>query len=62
MATCNECRWKVERHECPWDLMYKGTDYAEDCIDFRNINRPYDAFECDKRDIKESIDERLESM
>lgn len=19
MATCDECRWKVERHECPWD-------------------------------------------
>lgn len=40
MATCNECRWKVERKKCPWDYMYdeEGIDYAYDCDDFRNIN------------------------
>lgn len=48
MATCEECRWKIERHECPWDFMYKNTDYAEDCIDFRHINWPHDAFKCDE--------------
>lgn len=44
MATCDECRWNVERHECPWDFMYKSTNYAEDCDDFRHINWPHDAF------------------
>ena len=40
MATCNDCRWKIERNECPYDYMYdeEDVDYAEDCIDFRNIN------------------------
>lgn len=55
MATCNECRWNVERHECPWDFLYKGTDYAEDCDDFRHINWPQDVFKCDESEpmIKE---------
>ena len=42
--TCNDCRWKIERHECPWDYMYEGDDYAEDCDDFRYVNFPEDAF------------------
>ncbi len=44
--TCNECRWKIEKHECPWDFMYDepNVDYAEDCIDYRAIYRPSDAF------------------
>jgi len=44
--TCNECRWKVERKECPWDFMYDepDVDYAEDCDDFRNIKDPHEAF------------------
>ena len=42
--TCNECRWKTERHECPWDYMYEETDYAEDCMDFRNISFEETAF------------------
>lgn len=50
MATCDECRWKIERHECPWDFMYKNTDYAEDCDDFRHINWPHDAFKCDENE------------
>ena len=36
MATCDMCRWKVEKQDCPWNFMYNSTDYAEDCIDFRN--------------------------
>lgn len=42
--TCNECRWKTERNKCPWNFMYEGTEYAEDCIDFRNVNSEKDAF------------------
>lgn len=44
--TCNECRWKIEKHECPWDFMYdeEDIDYAEDCIDYRAIYTPSDAF------------------
>ena len=44
--TCNECRWKIEKHECPWDFMYDepNVDYAEDCIDYRAIYTPSDAF------------------
>ena len=42
--TCDECRWKVERHECPWNYNYEGTDYAEDCDDFRYKNHKEDAF------------------
>lgn len=42
--TCNDCRWKTERNKCPWDFMYEGTEYAEDCIDFRNVNNEKDAF------------------
>lgn len=38
--TCEECRWKTERDECPWNYDYKDTDYAEDCDDFR-----YDKFQ-----------------
>lgn len=37
--TCDDCRWKVERNECPWDYDYDAEHpYAEDCCDFRNIN------------------------
>ena len=43
--TCDDCRWKVERHECPWDYDYdKDNPWAEDCCDFRNINFSEDAF------------------
>ena len=44
--TCNECRWKVERKECPWDFMYDedNIDYAEDCIDYRTIYCDSDKF------------------
>ena len=44
--TCDDCRWKTERHECPWDYQYdkEDVDYAEDCTDFRNVNNPWDAF------------------
>lgn len=42
--TCDRCRWKAERRECPWDYDYEGTDYAEDCCDFRNVDSPQDAF------------------
>jgi len=42
--TCDGCRWKVEKNECPWEFMYKDTDYAEDCIDFRWIKDPKDSF------------------
>lgn len=42
--TCNNCRWKIERKECPWDYDYQNTDYAEDCIDYRNVNSPETAF------------------
>lgn len=42
--TCNECRWKCERNYCPQDYAYETTDYAEDCIDFRNVFFPEDAF------------------
>ena len=47
--TCNECRWKIERHDCPWDFMYdeERVDYAEDCVDFRYINDKNDAFKED---------------
>lgn len=44
MATCNTCRWKVERNECPWDWQYSDTDYAEDCIDYRATYFDSDAF------------------
>lgn len=44
-ATCDDCRWKIERHECPWDYDYDNEHpYAEDCIDFRNINSPESVF------------------
>ena len=43
--TCEECRWKTERNWCPWSNDYEGTDYAEDCVDFRNIASPEDAFD-----------------
>ena len=44
--TCNECRWKIEKHECPWDFMYDedNIDYAEDCIDYRAIYCDFDKF------------------
>ncbi len=45
---CNECRWKIERHNCPWDFMYEDNDYAEDCMDFRWIKNPEDAFDFNK--------------
>jgi len=53
--TCNECRWKIERNECPWDFMYdgEGINYAEDCIDARNINFPETAF---KQDINKEYE------
>lgn len=48
MATCNDCRWKNEKHDCPWDYMYdeKNIDYAEDCTDFRNVNEKSDDLLC----------------
>lgn len=42
---CQQCRWFVEKHDCPWDYQYIKTDYAEDCTDFRNIDNPGDSFE-----------------
>lgn len=42
--TCEECRWKTERGECPWDYQYKDTDYAEDCDDFCYIKFQKTAF------------------
>ena len=45
-ATCNSCRWKTERKECPWNFDYdEDRPYAEDCIDFRNVDFPETAFE-----------------
>ena len=51
MATCDECRWKTERKECPWDYMYneEEVDYAEDCVDFRNVNFKDSEFQQDVR-------------
>ena len=44
--TCDDCRWKVELNECPWDFDYdKDHPWAEDCCDFRNVRFPEDAFE-----------------
>lgn len=44
-ATCNSCRWKIERKECPWNFDYdEDHPYAEDCIDFRNVDFPETAF------------------
>lgn len=45
--TCNDCRWKYEKNECPWNYDYQNTDYAEDCTDFRNVNRTETAFSDD---------------
>lgn len=45
--TCDNCRWKTERKECPWKFDYKDTDYAEDCVDFRNTKFPETAFKKD---------------
>ena len=43
--TCDDCRWKVERNECPWNYDYdKDHQYAEDCCDFRDINLSEEAF------------------
>lgn len=42
--TCEECRWKMERDECPCNYDYKDTDYAEDCNDFRYIKFQETAF------------------
>ena len=46
--TCDECRWKKERNECPWDYQYVDTDHAEDCIDFRCVRFQEDAFTDEK--------------
>lgn len=44
-ATCNDCRWKIERNECPWDYEYdEKHPWAEDCPDFRNIGSPHSVF------------------
>ena len=43
--TCEDCRWKTERDQCPWDYMYINDDYAEDCMDFRYTKSPEDAFD-----------------
>ena len=51
--TCDECRWKVERNECPWDYMYADTDYAEDCIDARAIYFEETAFKEEWVDLSE---------
>ena len=45
---CDECRWKVERDECPWEFMYENSDYAEDCVDFHWVEDPRDIFSEDK--------------
>lgn len=47
--TCEECRWKTERGECPCDYDYLGTDYAEDCDDFRYDKFPETAFKEDEK-------------
>lgn len=37
--TCDNCRWKIELNDCPWDYDYdKAHSYAEDCCHFRNIS------------------------
>lgn len=36
---CDDCRWKIERKECPWDFDYEDTDYAYDCVDFCNVRQ-----------------------
>ena len=43
--TCEDCRWRTERNQCPWDYMYTDTNYAEDCMDFRYTKSPEDAFD-----------------
>ena len=44
-ATCDDCRWKIERNECPWDYEYdEKHPWAEDCPDFRNIGSPHSVF------------------
>lgn len=43
--TCDDCRFKVELNDCPWDFMYGETDYAEDCMDFRYTGFPETAFD-----------------
>ena len=42
--TCEDCRWRTERGECPWNYDYLETDYAEDCDDFRYNKFPETAF------------------
>lgn len=43
--TCDDCRWKIERHGCPWNFDYdEEHPWAEDCIDFRWIKNESDAF------------------
>lgn len=42
--TCNECRWKTERNECPEGFDYEWTNYAEDCDNFRNVKFEETAF------------------
>lgn len=32
---CDVC---ANYKNCPWDYLYRHTDYAEDCIDFKNVN------------------------
>lgn len=44
-ATCDECRWKIEKGECPWNFDYdENNPYAEDCIDFRSIRHSESRF------------------
>ena len=48
--TCNDCRWKIEKHDCPWNYDYdEDHSYAEDCPDFRNVKFPEDAFDSKER-------------
>lgn len=49
--TCDDCRWKVERHDCPWNYDYdEEKPWAEDCCDFRNIRFPESKFEDEKEE------------
>lgn len=52
MANCDQCRWKVERKECPWDYLYDDdTNCAQYCCDFRHIEWESDAFD-NENDLK----------
>lgn len=53
-STCDDCRWKVERKECPWGFDYdEKHSYAEDCCDFRNAKYPESRFKQKNKMMKE---------